>query len=486
MTDLNALSLEYRDPLIGRVLQDRYRVVRLIGRGGMGVVYLAEHVVIQRNLAIKLLHSPRTASEELVERFHREARAAAAAGDEHIVDVTDMGRLDDGTHYMAMEYLDGPNLATVVERDGPLDVARVVDIGLQICDALQSVHAVGIVHRDLKPENVVLVRRRHRSDFVKLLDFGICKVMDERPLTATGVALGTPQFMAPEQLEARGDVDQRADIYALGAMLFFALSGRNAFVSESLPQLLVSVWSEPPPKLRDVRPDAPEALERTIARTLEKHPDRRFSDARELSAELCEVAALLGLVRHPSEQSWASESGLRETCPARDPPRPIASQSRAVHSLETPSATRYSIAGQSRGRRTFLVACGTAFAFSVLSFWLYILAASLAAPAQRPSNVAHRQAAPARVPAAMPASLETTVEVTEPTEPEPIEAQDPSATRKQPRRGRTAELLSSAAPVEPIEPVSEPAVTTALSSPEPEPAPVPSLVPSPAQIKPVF
>lgn len=320
MEDHAERSIEARDPLLGRILEGRYHLLSVLGRGGMGVVYLADHVRLRRRVAIKMLHPQLTGSQEVIQRFHREARAAAAVGNEHIVDVTDMGHLDDGSYYIVLEYLDGIDLAELVASHGPLQMSRAAGIVAQICGALTEVHAAGIVHRDLKPENIFLIRRDDTSDFVKILDFGICKFHEDRPLTATGIALGTPRFMAPEQLEARPDVDHRADVYAAGAILYFALTGRGPFEADSLPGLLMSVWSDPAPRLREACPTAPEALEQVVSRALEKQPRDRFKTSAELERALRPFMADAASVIAPfpsaadgaRQQAFAVESGNRK------------------------------------------------------------------------------------------------------------------------------------------------------------------------------
>jgi serine/threonine-protein kinase len=279
------------DPLIGQLLDARYRVRELIGRGGMGAVYLAEHVLLQRKVAIKTLHAPLAFTSEVVARFHREAIAASSIGSEHIATVTDMGRLDGGAGYIVMEYLEGADVAHVVADQGPLGLLRAGAIALQLCKALSAVHGAGIVHRDLKPENLFLTTREGNPDFLKILDFGICKFRDPAALgggriTATAVALGTPHFMAPEQIEGNKHLDQRADIYAVGANLYFMLTGATPFDAASIPSLFHRICWEAAPDVRVLRPDVPEALARLVERALNKRPEQRFAHVRELGAEL--------------------------------------------------------------------------------------------------------------------------------------------------------------------------------------------------------
>jgi serine/threonine-protein kinase len=317
---------EAPDPLLGRILEDRYHVLQCIGRGGMGAVYLAEHVLIRRKVAIKTLHAPLADSAESIGRFHREAVAAAAIGNEHVVDVTDMGQLENGAYYIVLEYLEGADLDWRVVHDGRLSVARSLRIVLQLCDALDAVHAAGIVHRDLKPENLFLVERGGNADFLKVLDFGVCKFRDagavgDRRLTATGAAVGTPHYMAPEQIEGRADIDQRADIYAVGGILHFALTGEPPFDAPTLPRLFMRICQDAPPHLRASRPEVSRGLERVVARALAKRVEERFANARELRQALLPLLAAAEAEERRREGTGAARarsaplarSGVRES-----------------------------------------------------------------------------------------------------------------------------------------------------------------------------
>lgn len=278
------------DPRIGMVLQDRYRVVRKIGEGGMGSVYEGEHVLIRRRVAIKCLHAQLATNPEIVARFHREAHAATSIGQQNIVEVTDMGRFDDGSVFMVLEYLDGRDWSHDIDTTGAQPLSKVIHIMDQVCDALTAAHAKGIIHRDLKPENIFLVQRGNDPDFVKVLDFGISKFKDAAgpgsSMTQTGTTLGTPYYMAPEQAQGKKGIDPRADLYSLGVILFQALTGQYPFDDESYPMLVLKICTEPPPPLRMYRPDLPEELELIVGKLLSKSPDDRFPDCAALKAAL--------------------------------------------------------------------------------------------------------------------------------------------------------------------------------------------------------
>jgi tRNA A-37 threonylcarbamoyl transferase component Bud32 len=278
------------DPLIGRTIGGRYFMRRLIARGGMGAVYEAEHVGLDKRVAVKFILDKYTDDREAVHRFHREARTASRIGHGNIVDITDIGETEEGKSFLVMEYLEGCDLGEVLAATGEMEPSRAVHIVGQVLRGLAAAHAQGIIHRDMKPANVYLTERSGVADFVKIMDFGISKVVAAREsrvrLTDTGVAVGTPIYMAPEQAEARPDLDHRVDIYAVGVLLFEMLAGRPPFNAGSYVALVQQHVSEPPPSLAALRPDVPVGLVRAVHRALEKNPDRRFADALEFAAAL--------------------------------------------------------------------------------------------------------------------------------------------------------------------------------------------------------
>ncbi len=278
---------EIADPLISQLVAERYRVIRKLGEGGMGSVYLAEHVVIEKKFALKVLAPELARRADLVARFLQEARSASRIGHENVIDIMDFGQSPDGLVYIAMEFLDGKDLGEMVRSKGALEWKDARDIVLQICRALRAAHDRGIVHRDMKPENIFLIQREGQPHFVKILDFGIAKVMGLDPngprLTRTGMIFGTPEYMAPEQAEGK-DTDHRADIYAVGCILYHLITGQTPFVAESFMTMLTKhLMEEPvPPSAR--RPDlviTPE-MDALILKSLEKDRDQRWQSMAEL------------------------------------------------------------------------------------------------------------------------------------------------------------------------------------------------------------
>jgi len=274
----------------GTYLDDKYVVVRHIKTGGMGAVYEVEHARLGKRLAAKVLLPELMKRPALVERFRREARAASATGHENIVQVTDLGETRAGVPFLVMELLDGQTLGAAL-KEGRFAPERAVHVARQILSALEAAHARSIVHRDLKPENIVLVKRGNDPDFVKVLDFGIAKVLDDddggEALTETGQVIGTPSYMAPEQ--ARGAaIDHRVDVYATGAMVYRMVTGQRPFRGDNFNQLIFAIAQGNPPPPRQLNPAVSEGLERVIARAMAVDPDARFATARAFADALAD------------------------------------------------------------------------------------------------------------------------------------------------------------------------------------------------------
>jgi hypothetical protein len=292
---------ETDDPLLGTEV-GRYRMARLLGEGGMGRVYLAIQPAIGSRVAIKILSDQCARNPELLERFFAEARAVNLVHHESIVSVIDMAQLPDGRPYIVMEYVEGQTLGAIL-RLGPVPLGGLVQVMTEVLSALAAAHAIGIVHRDLKPDNVLVTAEGH----AKVLDFGIAKLAPElhqqlSPRTRTGALLGTPQYMAPEQISGSGGVDPRTDVYAAGVVVYELATGRLPFVGETLFDLMRAHLEQPPPPPRALRRELPAQLEQVILTALAKRPDDRFPSAAAMSQALHQAAAAL-----PAEQ-WRSLS----------------------------------------------------------------------------------------------------------------------------------------------------------------------------------
>jgi eukaryotic-like serine/threonine-protein kinase len=336
------------DPLVGSQVGS-FRIVRLLGRGGMGTVYLAEHPGIGSRVAVKFLHESMASDPAVVARFYDEARAVNLVGHENIVGIYDLSVVPPGRYYFVMEYLEGATLQALLRAGKvPPDAAR--DVLLQACDALQCAHDRGVVHRDMKPDNVFLVRRRGREHFVKLLDFGIAKLRDGRPgSTAAGCVVGTPEYMAPEQCED-GPVDARTDVYAVGVMAFELVTGRLPFDGRNVTQLLLAHLREQPPRPSALAPVDP-VLERAILRALEKDPAARFQSMDELAAAL--AAAPFERARRAAPAHAIAPTATLTPVPAAAPaatraPSPLAALSAEVRAPGAAPA-RLAVAELTRG-----------------------------------------------------------------------------------------------------------------------------------------
>jgi len=280
----------------GQILIGKYRIERVLGIGGMGVVVAATHVQLAERVAIKFLLPEALYNADAVARFIREARAAVRIKSEHVARVSDVGTLENGCPYIIMEYLEGTDLSDLVQKQGAMSVADAVESLLQACEAIAEAHALHIVHRDLKPANLFMIRRADGTPSVKVLDFGISKISgppgsaSDMGMTKTTAVMGSPLYMSPEQMASSRDVDQRTDIWALGVILYELISGRMPFAADTMPQLCAMILQQSPPPLRSIRADVPEGLERVIARCMEKDRARRYSTVAELAQALSPFA----------------------------------------------------------------------------------------------------------------------------------------------------------------------------------------------------
>ena len=303
-----ARSPEAADPLVGKTLVGKYTIASVLGSGAMGTIYKAEQTALGKAVVIKVLHRHLLTDPELIQRFHREARAASRLNHPNCVQIMDFGALDDGSLYIAMEYIQGIDLATLLEREHPIDFRRLIAIVKQVCQALDEAHANGVLHRDLKPENIMIEDRRTVRDHVKVVDFGIAKLEENNPgsrrsfQTRTGIVCGTPEYMSPEQ--ARGmKLDARSDLYAVGVMLYHLTTDYLPFDAPSPIEVVTKHISEPPRPPIQLREDMPEALNQLVLTLLEKDREKRPASALDVHAELERIDRELAAQRRERVES---------------------------------------------------------------------------------------------------------------------------------------------------------------------------------------
>jgi len=424
--------------LHGVVLGGRYRLVALIGSGGMGTVWEAEHVEIGHKVAVKLMHAEATRDADRVARFRREAHVAGNLGHDNICNVLDIGFSDEHGLYLVMPLLRGKSLAAILDELGSLPIARALDITAQVLDALGAAHAAGIIHRDLKPDNVFVGRVGDREDFVKVLDFGISKVSaaveGSQPLTQTGIVLGTPDYMAPEQARGRKDIDARVDLWAAGVMLYQMLTGERPFPGESANEIIVKIVTEEFTPLAALRPEVPADVQALVNRAMARNREDRFPDASSMRAA---VQAAMATGRRSATGSRPVETPapaptppIAPSIPTREGAPPAAGSSGG--SISTPLASEIlravdpdgAPAGRGAARWIFAVA-------AILALGVLLAFLATRRPAEGPSVSPGPAAAPSpALPAAVPAPVAapTTPTPVAPAQPAPAAAAPPPAT----------------------------------------------------------
>jgi serine/threonine-protein kinase len=304
----------------------QYRLKSRLGAGGMGEVYLAEHVLLRRPCAVKLIRPEQTRDPQVLQRFEREVQAMATLTHWNSVEVYDYGRADDGTFYYAMEYLPGLNLETLVERHGPLPPERAIHFLRQVCGALREAHGIGLLHRDIKPSNIIACERGGVPDVAKLLDFGLVQgvglQMEANRLTVQGTVLGSPPYMAPEQGAGRTDLDARVDVYSLGGVGYYLLTGQQPFVRETAMEMLLAHAYEEVVPPADLRPGIPADLQEVILRCLSKKPEGRYAGAAEMERALAACLAADLWSEERAAAWWRNQRSTGETAAVEVPALP--------------------------------------------------------------------------------------------------------------------------------------------------------------------
>jgi serine/threonine-protein kinase len=404
---------------VGSTVGGKFRIERILGEGGMGVVAVATHLQLEQQVALKIVHDTMADDAEVVERFMREARASARLRSEHVCKVSDVGQLDNGAPYIVMELLDGCDLQAVIA-DGPLPIAVAVEYVLQACVAVAEAHALGIVHRDLKPANLFLTKRLDGTPLIKVLDFGISKspIVNAMQLTQTQSLLGTPAYMSPEQMRSARMVDSRTDIWSLGTVLYELLEGHRPFEAESFSEMCVKVAVDPPSPMTN----APADLQEVVLRCLAKTPEHRYASMAELAHDLVPfshdphqaqvlVERMSRMLRRSQSIDWDPARNsmpipVREVrsaerqAVAADPVLPVARVSRISAAEPVPSNT-YVVPPRKR-RRALLVAVALAGAAALGVAISLTREPATSRPTSPPTNVV----LPAKLPTG-PAALDS-------------------------------------------------------------------------------
>ncbi|MEZ4371737.1 MAG: serine/threonine-protein kinase [Polyangiaceae bacterium] len=492
----------------GDILAGKYRVERVLGEGGMGVVVSAWHTELDQRVAMKFLLPELAERGDAAERFRREARAAVKIKSEHVARVVDVGTLEVGVPYMVMEFLEGHDLSEELTRRGTLEVEEAVEFVLQACEAIAEAHSVGIVHRDLKPANLFITQRADGSRIVKVLDFGISKTLGggmDMSLTRTAAIIGSPLYMSPEQMDSAKDVDQRTDIWSLGVILYELLAGQPPFTGNSIPQLCAALLNDTPTPLTHFRGDVTEELNQAVLHCLEKSLDTRYSSVAELVSALGgfgppgsivsveRVQRVLGhsvvrsspgvggpqltgartIASGPSQSSGLISSPNLEVIAVPVPPRPngqgVEAASQGGNTIANWGRTGAGSEAPKRGPWMWAGGAGAALVIGAVALWAVGTGTSAAAP--EPAHGA-AEAMPAAAPAAPPEKQPEAAQPTEAAQPAaaPAEPPAPSASAD----ADQAELKAAPKP--------QPAAAKPASKPAAKPASKPATTPKPAGI----
>jgi serine/threonine protein kinase len=409
----------------GQVLDGKYRIVRLIGEGGMGAVFEGENVRISRRVAIKVLHGAALSNAETVQRFEREAQAAGRIGSDHILEILDLGTLPDGERYMVMEFLAGDTLSGRIKQAGRLEPKQIVELTRQALVGLGAAHAAGIVHRDLKPDNIFVLREKAGiRDYVKIIDFGISKfnaLGGDMSMTRTGAVMGTPYYMSPEQAKGSGQVDQRSDLYAIGVIMYEAATGSVPFNANTFNELLFKIVLSDPAPLAELVPNIHPGFAAVVARAMARDPAQRFGSA----AEMMQALDSLQLGSAQATGQYPAAPFVTQTVGGQGPGVPAATLANAPKTQGSFATSQTTVPKRGNGALIGLAAAGGVLLLGVGAFAAFGLkdksAGAASAASQSPQATPLVSAAPS-APAAPPPVIDA-----RPPTPEPTPVSAPSA-----------------------------------------------------------
>jgi serine/threonine-protein kinase len=436
----------------GQILAGKYRVEKVLGSGGMGVVVAAWHLELEQRVAVKFLHPLAMERADTAERFRREARSAAKIRSEHVARVIDVGIMEGGVPYMVMEYLEGHDISDEMQKHGMLPIADAIDFVLQAIEALAEAHAAGIVHRDLKPANLFIAHRADGTRIVKVLDFGISKSLlgasvAELSLTRTSTLIGSPLYMSPEQMRSAKDVDTRTDIWSLGVIMYEMITGQPPYSGDSIPALCAALLSDTPMSMQALRAEVPPELEAAVMRCLAKDRSERFSTVSELARALAPFGSLSSQLHvdrasrmlgatDVSISALPASAPIRASRPTPNPPNPA-----TVDSWGRTDAPMGVQSEPQRSRAPLFVGLGLTIA-ALLAVVLFLgirdpsappsASASVAAPPPPPLSTVPT-AAPAPAPVSGPAPVQEPQVLPSAVAPEPgapvVRPQEPLSTK---------------------------------------------------------
>ena len=412
----------------GDLLAGKYRIEREIGEGGMGKVVVARHLELDEPVAIKFLLPEALGNPEAVMRFAREARASVKIKSEHVARTLDVGKLENGAPYMVMEYLNGADLGARLRQSGPLAIEQAVDFTLQACQALADAHAIGIIHRDIKPSNLFVIRKTDGNESVKVLDFGISKVtgavatLTDMGITRTQTLMGSPLYMSPEQMASSRNVGVSSDIWALGITLHELVTGSTPFAGETITELCSQVLTQPTPRLRTWRPDAPEGLQAIIDCCLEKEPAKRYPNVAELALALMPFGTKRGRLSADGAVRVLQAAGMSMSALSLPPSSTSVAPAPTSAQATTGTVAPWSQTRPEAKRRTFLMIGAAAVVIFV------VVAVTGAVILTR----AHRLQTPATVAAASSPSVIVGAPSIAVSTPEPADNVAPAATETAP------------------------------------------------------